>query len=122
MRNIAIVIVFGLALSVSLADAKPLGSRGACAADIKAYCSGVQPGEGRIGACIKEHFKDLSEGCQARLAKAAAIGEACKADVKEHCSDIKGGRGRVAACIKSLLANVSDGCKNALVETIAGRR
>ena len=30
-----------------------------CAADVKAQCGGVQPGAGRIRACINSHMKDI---------------------------------------------------------------
>jgi hypothetical protein len=121
MHNIGPAIIVCLALSVSFVDAKPLG-RGSCAADIKSHCSNVQPGGGRIAACIKEHIKDLSEDCQARLARAAAAGRACVDDVKKNCPDVKPGGGRIEACIKSVLANVSDACKDAVVKAVAGRK
>jgi hypothetical protein len=35
-----------------------------CAADVKAQCGGVQPGAGRIRACINSHLKDLTPTCQ----------------------------------------------------------
>ena len=44
----------------------------ACAADIRTVCKGVEPGEGRIAGCVKEHFKDLSTQCQNWLGAAAA--------------------------------------------------
>src|SRR5262245_36304390 len=39
-----------------------------CAADISARCHGVEGGQGGLRACVKEHLKDLSEPCRARLA------------------------------------------------------
>jgi hypothetical protein len=95
--------------------------RKACAADIKAQCAGVQPGEGRIKACVTEHFKDLSEPCQAMLVKAAAIAKTCAADVKQNCPDVKPGGGRIEACMKSHLADVSQPCKDALTQAAAGK-
>ena len=38
--------------------------RAACAADAKKFCSGVQPGGGRVVACLKEHKDELSDGCK----------------------------------------------------------
>jgi hypothetical protein len=37
----------------------------ACKADVEKLCQGVQPGGGRIRACLKSHEADLSEGCKA---------------------------------------------------------
>src|SRR5262249_31552997 len=93
----------------------------ACGADIRAQCAGVQPGKGRIRACVKEHFKDLSEPCQTVLLKAAAVGKACAADIKQNCAPTRRGGGRLRACMKEHLADVSDPCKAVLARAAAGR-
>lgn len=36
---------------------------GVCAADIRDYCSGMTPGEGRIFQCLRDNQGDLSLGC-----------------------------------------------------------
>ena len=38
--------------------------RAACAADAQKFCSGVQPGGGRVVACLKEHKDELSDKCK----------------------------------------------------------
>jgi|HubBroStandDraft_3_1064219.scaffolds.fasta_scaffold05397_4 hypothetical protein len=48
------------------------GVRAACAADFNKFCSDVQPGGGRIRACIAEHKDDLSPGCRDALQQARA--------------------------------------------------
>ena len=69
-----------------------------CAADVKAHCGGVQPGAGRIRACINSHLKDLTPMCQTILVRAAAIGKACRGDVRKICAGVKPGLGvRVGA-------------------------
>ena len=83
--------------------------------------AGGQPGQGRIKACVQEHFKELSEPCQAMLVKAVTIGKACLADVKQNCPGVKAGGGRIAACMKSHLADVSQDCKDALSRAVAGK-
>ncbi len=93
----------------------------ACAGDIKTLCTGVQPGEGHVRACIKSNFSKLSEPCQAVLLKAAAIGKACKDDVKKMCAGIKPGGGRIEACMKSHIGELSEPCKDALSQAIAGK-
>jgi hypothetical protein len=93
----------------------------ACGADVKAQCAGVQPGDGRIRACVKEHFKDLSEPCQMVLLKAAAVGRACGADIKKSCAGPRPGGGRIRACMKEHLADVSEPCKDVLARAAAGR-
>jgi hypothetical protein len=93
----------------------------ACASDVKSLCGSIQPGDGRIKACIKLHFGDVSAPCQAVLTKAAAISKACGTDVKKTCADVKPGGGRVEACMKSHLSELSDPCKDAVSQTTAGK-
>jgi len=38
--------------------------RAACSADIQKLCAGVQPGGGRIMACLKQHKDEVSDGCK----------------------------------------------------------
>jgi hypothetical protein len=45
-------------------------ARAACANDIQSLCSGVQPGGGRILACLKEHQDKVSDGCKKAVQKA----------------------------------------------------
>ena len=92
---------------------------GACLSDAKALCAGVQPGGGKIRACLKTNLKNLSEGCQTVVLKAVNA-KACAADVKQFCADTKPGEGRLEACIKTHVADVSDACKVAMAHTAAG--
>lgn len=39
----------------------------ACKTDVEKLCPGVQPGEGRIAACMKSKHRQLSDGCKAAL-------------------------------------------------------
>jgi hypothetical protein len=64
-----------LLLSTSGAMAQRMGPAaravlGACKPDIAHFCSQVQPGEGRIKACMKEHLPELSEPCKEALFQA----------------------------------------------------
>ena len=42
----------------------------ACKPDIARSCSQVQPGQGRVKACMKEHIHELSEQCKEALFQA----------------------------------------------------
>ncbi|GEO87085.1 MULTISPECIES: cysteine rich repeat-containing protein [Alphaproteobacteria] len=42
----------------------------ACKADLRQYCKGVQPGGGRIAACLQANRANLTPTCQATLAEA----------------------------------------------------
>jgi hypothetical protein len=93
----------------------------ACGGDVKSLCAGIQPGDGRVKACIKSHFSDVSAPCQVALLKAAAISKACSVDVKKVCADVKPGGGRIEACMKSHLSEISDPCKDAVSQATAGK-
>ena len=98
-----------------------VGGHKGCAGDVKSLCAGVQPGDGRIKACIRSHFSDVSAPCQAVLVKAAAVSKACSADVKKVSADVKPGDGRIEACMKSHLSEVSDSCKDVVTQAAAGK-
>jgi len=44
--------------------------RGACAADVQRLCPNVQPGEGRIKACLTANKDQMTVGCAKALMKA----------------------------------------------------
>jgi hypothetical protein len=45
-------------------------ARAACATDIQNLCPSVQPGGGRILACLKLHKEQVSPGCKQAVLKA----------------------------------------------------
>jgi hypothetical protein len=114
-----LVVLAALLLSGSVATAqagKP------CAADVKNLCAGIQPGEGRIKACIKSHLTGLSQACEDRVLTVAITGKVCKADIAKLCAGVVPGTGGVRSCIKSHMAEVSDPCKDAMSETAGGKK
>ncbi|HXA35765.1 MAG TPA: cysteine rich repeat-containing protein [Steroidobacteraceae bacterium] len=44
--------------------------RAACEADAQKLCPGVEPGGGRILACLKQHRGEVSDGCKQAIIKA----------------------------------------------------
>ena len=44
-------------------------ARVACATDIQKLCTGVQPGGGRILACLRQHKDQVSDGCKQAVVK-----------------------------------------------------
>ena len=45
-------------------------ARTACETDVQKLCTGVQPGGGRILACLKQHKDQVSDGCKQAVQKA----------------------------------------------------
>jgi hypothetical protein len=71
-----LVVTTGAVLLLSTSSAMPQmrpGARAvlqACKPDIARFCSQVQPGQGRIKACMKEHLPELSDPCKEGLFQA----------------------------------------------------
>src|ERR1700735_3135745 len=97
MRS-GLVVLPALLLSGSAAVAQQAGKP--CAGDIKTLCAGIEPGEGRIKACIKSHLTGLSPACEERLLTVAVTGKACKTDITNLCAGVVPGTGGIRACIK----------------------
>ena len=58
-------------LSCQLALVKLAAIKKACKGEVKRICADIVPGGGRIEACMKEHFADMSEGCKKTISQAA---------------------------------------------------
>jgi len=96
--------------------------RQACAAEIQQHCAGLQPGEGRIRACVEEHFAEFSEPCRQALLNSVALVKACKADVQRTCPGVQPGGGRIQACMKDHFTEYSEPCKQAIIMAKFGKR
>jgi hypothetical protein len=48
------------------------GAFKACKADVKSFCADVQPGGGRLIACLNNHAADVSPACKSTLASIPA--------------------------------------------------
>lgn len=80
MKNSALLVSICLAAAAQFAiadDPPPAPSpqaldeaRVACDSDIQTLCAGVQPGGGRILACLKEHKDKVSDVCKKAVIKA----------------------------------------------------
>jgi hypothetical protein len=121
MKNmlLELVILTALLLSGSAAMAQ---TGDPCAGDIKTLCAGIQPGEGRVKACIKLHLTELLPTCQDRLLTVAVTGKVCKTDIAKLCAGIVPGTGGIRACIKSHMTEVSDACRDAMSQAAAGKK
>jgi hypothetical protein len=99
----------------------------ACEPEIKAYCSQVTLGEGRLLACFLAHEDKLSGRCQYALYEAAAELEAfavavthiateCKDDLMKYCAQVQLGQGRVGTCLLDHKAELTAACQAAIAD------
>jgi OOP family OmpA-OmpF porin len=98
-----------------------------CSKEINTLCRDVQVGDNRILNCLQDHENQLSDGCDAAIAKGystidAALGDAnffgakCGPDIKLLCSDVTPGEGRTLACLIENNTNITMRCYGALVD------
>ena len=115
--NIQMSVLLAAVLAAGAAPAH--ADKGACKADVEKFCKDVEPGKGRIIKCLKEHDKDLSEGCKAKGAKAKErfkegvekMKAACKADVEKFCKDVEPGEGRIIKCLHEHDNDLGEDCR-----------
>jgi hypothetical protein len=111
--------------NVAYADHKKGGHGGtACKADIQQYCAQVEPGEGRIVACLKQHQSQLQALCQEKLPQMERVQQmkqTCQVDREKFCP--KAERGKPArACMKKNYDLLSASCRTAIDEIKAWRK
>lgn len=120
-RTISLTLTIIL-LAPAGAMAQQAAVRQSCGSEIQQHCTGVQPGEGRIRACVKEHFVEFSEPCKQALLNSVTLVKACKADVQRTCPNVQPGGGHIQACMKDHFAEYSEPCKQAIITAKFGKR
>lgn len=109
---IAALLVLAIALgrgAIGTALAQPTGLRDsaiakACGVDVRKHCRGVEPGGGRVVACLQSHEAELSVACKAQLPQAAQ----CQQQVLKLCGD--GTREQQRACVESKRGELASAC------------
>ena len=114
-KIVGLAVSFLLLLWSPRAMAQQGTARQACTADITQLCAEVKPGEGRLKACIKEHFGQLSASCQTALISNVTITKSCKTDAEQKCSGIQPGGGHIQTCMKDHFTELTEPCKDALL-------
>jgi hypothetical protein len=115
------ILSIGAALSFLLLSSAVAQTRFPCAEDIKKSCSNVEPGRGRIVACVKEHLTEFSDVCKERLAELTAVAKVCREDVEKQCGTVRS-RVRKASCVMDALGNLGDACKDSISAAIAPKK
>jgi Cysteine rich repeat len=102
--------VIAIAVSLLLAQAGH-----PCAADAQRLCKDVEPGQGRVAVCLKQHESELSAACQKRAAsfreQVEQLTEACKNDAQKFCAGVRPGGGRIVRCLQQHSDQLSNECK-----------
>jgi hypothetical protein len=112
-----IISLFTLVFLLSAEFAAAQTQEGPCALDRRRLCSNVQPGAGRITACMKAHEKQLSAACRVRRqtvkqtrTKRKSVLASCSSDSAKLCS----GKKAPLRCLNNHQAKVSAACRAAL--------
>lgn len=96
-----------------------------CADEIATHCAQVEPGHGRLYACLYANEASLGERCD--MATADVLDQLdrffelvrhakqeCREDIKALCEDVVVGEGRLYSCLKSQEGRLTQGCGDAM--------
>jgi hypothetical protein len=125
IRKIILTIGTILLLWTSSATAQRTLAVGHCVADLRKLCPGVQPGNDRLRACMREHLRDVSFSCLvtlARFAEVAGYDKTCSAYLRQQCASAERKVEPFGACLKSAVASLSDTCKDELARAVRRAR
>ena len=101
----------GILLAAPVALAEPVPGK-ACKADLAAACPGVEPGQGRILACLEGKTDQLSQACKDDVSKKFnALYKACRPDAQKLCPDVEMGGGKLLQCLGDNEKSLSSSCK-----------
>ncbi|MEL6266493.1 MAG: cysteine rich repeat-containing protein [Pseudomonadota bacterium] len=120
IHALAAALAAGL-LALPAAEAPAADILDACAPEIENICGDVEPGHGRIAACLYAHEDQVSDTCDAAMADTAdaidlffdrlqQLKSACGEDIRAQCSGLAPGEGRILSCLAENSASLSETC------------
>ena len=114
MTRIALIALVAACVAVSGTAA----ADGPCVADAKRLCPDVPVGDGRIVACFRGRWSEVSSACQQVVQdvenRARKIGTACASAVWQYCPNVPPGEGRLLACVSARWSDLSSTCRDAV--------
>ncbi|MEO1194384.1 MAG: cysteine rich repeat-containing protein [Pseudomonadota bacterium] len=93
----------------------------ACKTTLVEHCSEVEPGHGRLMACLYANEEKLTPECDAATVDVADAldrffellrftQQECRGDIETHCAETEFGGGRIFHCLKQHEAELSGDC------------
>ena len=124
-RILSALVLFCMPLGATNAQNPVEEALKGCSKEIKAYCSSVTPGGGRLVSCAKAHEDKLSSGCIYAINRAGYwlgflarsldyVATQCEADALKYCPGIKLGKRRVLNCLRANKPGLNKYCGQAL--------
>ena len=90
----------------------------ACKTDLDQYCGAVEPGAGRMLACLSRHQLEISRPCQGELERIGQARDrletfrrACTKDLAALCGDVPQLAGPLLECVEANESRVSPECR-----------
>ena len=115
------IVALGLAILYNPFTANAQSIFASCEDDISKYCSAVNPGNGRLGACLYAHEDQVSPSCDTAIVEIADLidilfeqlryaKQQCGADIAKLCGETELGQGRLFSCLHEQKAALSAEC------------
>ncbi|MTI18790.1 hypothetical protein E1162_16205 [Rhodobacteraceae bacterium RKSG542] len=112
--------------SIGAASSQPKvkGVLEACETERATFCEQVEPGNGRLFACLYAYEDKIGDECSASItdmadaidllfASASEALAVCAPDIEKLCSTVEAGGGRIISCLSEKAEEVSPECKSA---------
>ena len=109
-------LIFAMLVLVSVAPAFAQYVRviQACSRDVTHSCAPVLSGARPLVECVRAHFQDFTELCQAALTRIPEVLKSCGDDIQRQCPGVEPSAGRILICVKEHFAALSEPCKEAI--------
>ena len=114
MARFSLIFAMLVLLSVSPASAQYVRAIQACSQDLTRSCAPAASGARPLVECIRAHFEDFTEPCQAALLQIPGVLKSCGDDIEKQCPGVAPSGGRVLLCVKRHFAALSEPCKEAI--------
>jgi hypothetical protein len=113
----ALLLTTLLAIPVVALATEPAGER-PCMEEIEKFCKDVQPGEGGVVQCLRDHDRELSATCRDKVKVVVQRFEEakhiCAKDIEKFCAGVKPGGGRLIKCLKPHIDELTPACREEL--------